>query len=81
MTTPFHDDLMPMRIRRLEFNWHFTTSEGERVLNYDLESNAEEIREGVDGWFWIKTKEALCEIHKVTNVNSVMYERPEVKDE
>ena len=70
---------MAMRIRRLEFNWHFTTSEGERVLNYDLESNAEEIREGVDGWFWIKTKDG--EIHKVTNVNSVMYERPEVKDE
>jgi len=79
MATPFHDDLMAMRIRRIEFNWHFTTSEGERVLNYDLESNAEEIREGVDGWFWIKTKDG--EIHKVTNVNSVMYERPEVKDE
>lgn len=75
MTTPFHDDLMPMRIKRVEFNWHYTTSEGERVLNYDLETNAEQIEEGDDGWYWIKTKDG--EVHKITNVNTVIYSPPE----
>jgi len=65
-----------MRIRRIEFNWHYTTSEGERIMNYDLETNADEIKEGKDGFYWIKTKEG--EIHKITNINAVYYEN---KDE
>lgn len=74
MTTPFHDDIITMRIKRLEFNW-FATPEGERVMHYDLKTNADEIKEGKDGWFWVKTKDG--EVHKVTNVNTVIYANKE----
>lgn len=66
-------------IRRIEFNWFYTTSNGEAVLNYDIETNAEEIEEGVDGWFWIKLKNG--EIHKVNNINTIYYDTPKDKDE
>ncbi len=72
-------DISNRIIKRLEFNWHFTHSEGERVLSYDLESNAEVIEEGSDGWFWVKTKDN--EIHKITNINSIFYDTPKDENE
>jgi len=71
-------DITGLKIKRIEFNW-WASADGERVMHYDIETNADEIEEGKDGWFYIKTKEG--EIHKITNINTIMYERPETPEE
>lgn len=68
-------DIKGKIIRRIEFNWFFTTQNGEAVLSYDIATNAVKIEEGKDGFFWAELKDG--EIHKFNNVNTVIYSNPE----
>ena len=68
-------DISKKIIRRAEYNWFFTTQNGEAVLSYDIATNAVKIEEGKDGFFWVELKDG--EIHKFNNVNTVYYSNPE----
>ena len=72
-------DISEKIIRRVEFNWSFTTANGEAVLSYDIGSNAVKIEEGKDGFFWVELTDG--EIHKFNNINTVFYANPETPEE